>query len=80
MDFKHRHARSLETAMHSPEQIKEIRAEIIEHLERARALADQTGDFAAGIFIDTARSRLSGQPVVTVHSVRLGGRRRQLAS
>jgi hypothetical protein len=66
--------------MHSPEQIQEIRAKIIEHLERARALADQTGDFAAGIFIDTARSRLSSHPAMAVHSVRFGGRRRQLAS
>jgi hypothetical protein len=64
--------------MHTPEQINELRAKIIEHLERARALAEQTGDSAAGFFIQTARDRLTAPPVSAL-SFRVGGRRHQFA-
>jgi hypothetical protein len=64
--------------MHTAEQIRELRAKMIEHLERARALANQTGDFAAGYFIETARDRLTAQPVAAL-SVRLAGRRQHVA-
>ena len=64
--------------MHTPEQIKELRAKIIEHLERARSLAEETGDSAAGIFIQTARDRLVAPPAPAL-SLRFG-RRYQFAS
>jgi hypothetical protein len=64
--------------MHTPEQIKELRAKIIEHLERARSLAEQTGDSAAGFFIQTARDRLITPPASAL-SIRFKGRRHQFA-
>ena len=41
-------------AMKSPEEIERFRAKMIEHLEAALALADETGDGAAGYMIEVA--------------------------
>jgi hypothetical protein len=40
--------------MHSPEKIKELRGKMIEHLEAALAVADETQDSATGFIIETA--------------------------
>lgn len=50
-----------ETAMQTAEKISELRTRMIELLERAQALADETGDSAAGVFIATARQRVRGR-------------------
>ena len=43
-----------EAAVHTPEKIKELRTQMIEHLEAALALADETRDSATGFVIETA--------------------------
>jgi hypothetical protein len=64
--------------MESPDKIKELRAKMIDLLERARALAERTGDTSAGVFIQTARDRIRNRPVSCAGPpVRFG--RRQLA-
>lgn len=40
--------------MHSPEKIKLLRAKMIEHLDAAQALADETQDTTTGYLIERA--------------------------
>jgi hypothetical protein len=40
--------------MRTPEEIADFRSKMIEHLEAALALADETGDSTAGYMIETA--------------------------
>jgi hypothetical protein len=40
--------------MRTPEEIVRMRAEMIEHLQAALALSDETGDRTAGYLIETA--------------------------
>jgi hypothetical protein len=40
--------------MHRPEKIKELRGKMIEHLEAAQALADETRDSTTGYLIERA--------------------------
>lgn len=40
--------------MHSPEKIKELRAKMIEHLDAAQALADETRDSTTGYLVEPA--------------------------
>jgi hypothetical protein len=40
--------------MRTPEEINRFRTKMIEHLEAALALADETGDGAAGYMIEAA--------------------------
>ncbi|MCX7312097.1 MAG: hypothetical protein WCG92_03260 [Hyphomicrobiales bacterium] len=53
--------------MQTAHQIRELRARMIELLERAQALADETGDSAAGVFIATARDRVRGRLELESH-------------
>jgi hypothetical protein len=40
--------------MRTPEEIAQLRSKMIEHMEAALALADETGDSTAGYMIETA--------------------------
>jgi hypothetical protein len=40
--------------MHSPEKIKELCAKMIEHLDAAQALADETRDSTTGYLVELA--------------------------
>lgn len=52
--------------MHSPEKIKEFRTKIIEHLEAATALADETQDSTTGYLIERAMDQARADQMLSV--------------
>jgi hypothetical protein len=56
--------------MHSPEQVKELRGKLIEHLEAAQALVHETRDLMTGYLIERAldEARADQWPVLDPRS------------
>src|SRR4051812_26000032 len=52
--WANRYESRAEETMHKPEKIKELRGKMIQHLDAAQALADETQDSMTGYLIERA--------------------------